>query len=501
MYQALLTRRYLTSKVMPLLASAAVMLCVAMELITWSVMGGFLNQLIASGRSLIGDVEISRPQSGFPYYDELIARLEADDLIVAASPTVDAYGLISLGEGQTSFCNVKGIEPESFDAVTGFRESIYWKPIEEPLPKDDGRVDPRLSESNEDVYRQLQTFGETLEPPERADLPPTPLTVLGLEVFSKRGLRTDTGILERDVLTQRELTVNVLPTDRSGGWLEPVARRFVVANEFASGVFEIDSRTLYVRLDELQDMLRLDEAERVEQGGVLEPIIDPETGEVTGFGSPESVGIDPARATSVLVRGADGADIDELRERVDAIYSVFANETEGVPPAAFVNVLTWEDRNATLIGAIKKETALVLFIFGIISLTSVFLVLAIFWSMVSERTKDVGILRAIGASRLGVAWLWIRYGLAIGAVGTAMGVGLAFVVITNINAIHDWMGSALGMTIWDPAVYYFTTIPEDFDAAKVAIVSAAGVLSCVIGAVVPAARAARMDPVRALRFE
>ena len=69
MYQSLLTRRYLTSKVMPLLASAAVMLCVAMELITWSVMGGFLNQLIESGRSLIGDVEISRPQTGFAHYD------------------------------------------------------------------------------------------------------------------------------------------------------------------------------------------------------------------------------------------------------------------------------------------------------------------------------------------------------------------------------------------------------------------------------------------------
>ncbi|MEO0631649.1 MAG: hypothetical protein AAFY46_13130, partial [Planctomycetota bacterium] len=266
MYQALLTRRYLTSKVMPLLASAAVMLCVAMELITWSVMGGFLNQLINSGRSLIGDVEISRPNTGFAHYDELIAMLEADDMIVAAAPTVDAYGLISLGGGRTSFCNIKGIEPDSFDAVTGYRESLYWKPLDEPLPKDEAREDPRLDPDQQELFAALEEFGTTLEPPERDGLTSKPLTILGLEVFSKRGLRTPAGFVAEDWTTQRELTVNVLPTDRSGGWLEPTARRFVVANEFASGVYEIDSRTLYVHLDELQDMLRMDAAEKVEPG-------------------------------------------------------------------------------------------------------------------------------------------------------------------------------------------------------------------------------------------
>ncbi|MEO1715978.1 MAG: FtsX-like permease family protein [Planctomycetota bacterium] len=499
MYQALLTRRYLTSKVMPLLASAAVMLCVAMELITWSVMGGFLNQLINSGRSLIGDVEISRPNTGFAHYEELTAMLEADDMIVAAAPTVDAYGLISLGGGRTSFCNIKGIEPDSFDAVTGYRESLYWKPLDEPLPKDEAREDPRLDPDQRELFAALEEFGNTLETPEQEGLTAKPLTILGLEVFSKRGLRTPAGFVAEDWTTQRELTVNVLPTDRSGGWLEPTARRFVVANEFASGVYEIDSRTLYVHLDELQDMLRMDAAEKVEPGPV--GIVYGPDGEPIGFEAQDVIGVDPARVTSVLVRGVDDADLLVLRERVNEIYSEFAAKHDEVPDAQFINVLTWEDRNATLIGAIKKETALVLFIFGIISLTSVFLVLAIFWSMVSERTKDVGILRAIGASRLGVAWLWIRYGLAIGAVGTTLGIGLAYVVITNINAIHDWLGSALGISIWDPAVYYFTTIPEDFDATKTIIVASAGVLSCVIGALVPAARAARMHPVKALRFE
>ncbi|MEM1071489.1 MAG: FtsX-like permease family protein [Planctomycetota bacterium] len=501
MYQALLTRRYLTRKIMPLLASAAVMLSVAMELITWSVMGGFLEELINSGRSLIGDVEISRPQLGIAHYQDLMARLEADELIVAATPTVDAFGLISLGQFRVTECLIKGIEPESFDRVTGFRRSLYWKPLDEPIRKDTLGMDPRLDTDAlaRASFERREREGATLAPDPEA-LSKTPRAVLGLEIYGKREIRDPAGFVIDDYLTGRAITANVLPTDTRGGILEPVARRFEIANEFASGVFEIDSSTIYVPLAELQDMLKMDEAERVEAAGQPELVTDPETGEQR-FVLPQVVGVEPARVTSVLVRGVDEAELETLRERVRDIYAEFAGEHAAAPPIEQVRILTWEDRNATLINAIRKETALVLFIFGVISLTSVFLVLAIFWSMVSERTKDIGILRAVGASRLGVAWLWVRYGLAIGAVGTTLGIGLALLVIGNINAIHDWLGSALGLTIWDPAVYYFTTIPEDLDAGKVAIVAAAGVVSCALGALLPAWRAAFMDPVRALRFE
>ncbi|PHQ80644.1 MAG: hypothetical protein COB69_05675, partial [Phycisphaera sp.] len=266
-------------------------------------------------------------------------------------------------------------------------------------------------------------------------------------------------------------------------------------------IYEIDSQTIYMPLDVLQDMLKMDEAERVDTSGRVEFIYDDE-GNPIGTKPRKVVGVVPAKVTSVLVRATgDDIPLEVLRERVEEIYERFSAANEGVPLLGLVSVYTWEDRNATLIGAIRKETALVLFIFGIISLTSVFLVLAIFWSMISERTKDIGILRALGASGPGVAWLWVRYGLIIGTIGSVMGVGVAYVVITNINAIHNWMGNALGISIWDPAVYYFAEIPEDFSLNKAVIIGGAGIVSCGLGALIPAWRAARMNPVTALRFE
>src|SRR5207245_840798 len=96
------------------------------------------------------------------------------------------------------------------------------------------------------------------------------------------------------------------------------------------------------------------------------------------------------------------------------------------------------------------------------------LVLAIFWAMVSEKTKDVGVLRALGASRSGIAWLWVRYGLAIGVVGAVLGVCGAYLIVLNINPIHEWMGRAMGIQIWSPKIYYFTQIPNQVNPVRAA---------------------------------
>ena len=71
----------------------------------------------------------------------------------------------------------------------------------------------------------------------------------------------------------------------------------------------------------------------------------------------------------------------------------------------------------------------------------------------------------------------------------------------DAEELDEWLGEALGIVIWDPAVYYFTDVPSEVDPVHAAIVLSGGVISCAVGAIVPALRAAFMDPVKALRFE
>ncbi|MFG0283394.1 MAG: ABC transporter permease [Phycisphaerales bacterium JB039] len=510
MYQALLTRKYLLSKIIPLLAALAVGLCVATVLTVWSVMGGFLQSLLAQGPEMDGDIKISWPQAGFPYYHELAADLEADPLIEAAAPVIETLGLLALPDGREREAQVLGIDPASYDRVTRYDESLYWRPVEKPNPRDARREDPRLPGSTWRDQLGLASkleHGRTLSEPGPAGTR-VPAAVLGIQVWAKnirrpgnyfvlgmtKRFRDDGSWIWDDAFScDQSITLSVLP--RQGLYVDVASRALPIANELYSGNMAYDGTFVFVPLETLQEMLQLGAR------AVAAPDFNPAE-LLADDQAPALAGQRPARVTTVLIRAAPGAGIERVRQRVREIYSAFAARHPGeVPPEQDRLITTFEERNAIFIGAVRKEIVLVMFIFSIVSVTAVFLVLAIFWAMISEKTRDIGILRAIGASRLGVAWLWLRYGLAIGVIGALVGGALAALIVRNINAIHEWLGSALGISVWNPDVYYFTEIPADPDIVKFAIVMVSGAMVSLIGALIPAWRAARMDPVRALRFE
>lgn len=510
MYQALLTRRYLTTKVMPLLASLAVLLCTATVLVTWSVMGGFLSTLIASGRTMVGDVIIAWPGAGLPYYEELITDLKEDPDVAGAAPMLEAYGIAVMPNKKQQQVIIRGVDARFAD-VSQYRDILWWKPVAKPVPRDKQREDPRLRPDYARFMQRLYDNGLSLSVPD-AQGRAQPAIVLGIEV-SGMNYRDDAGFYEAGTTVERNpdgsagrnstflpgggsVVLNVLPMDRSGGFTGSIARRFPVANEFQSGIYELDHNIVFLRADALQDMLGMNEGRR----------IDPDAPPPASPTEPPGTIADPARVTHVLVRGkADLSTLGStgpLKQRVEEIYAAFAaRHPKEVPAPGDIDILTWEDLNATMISAVQNETTLVLFLFGIFSLTAVFLVLAIFWSMVVEKTRDVGILRSLGASRAGVAWLWLRYGLAIGLVGSTLGVVAAYLIVLNINEIHTWLGHTFHVQIWNPKVYYFLRIPSRVEPAHALEVFIVFLVSSVAGALIPALRAAYMRPVEALRFE
>ena len=128
-------------------------------------------------------------------------------------------------------------------------------------------------------------------------------------------------------------------------------------------------------------------------------------------------------------------------------------------------------------------------------------ILAIFFMIVVEKTRDVGILKALGASRGGIMGIFLAYGLSLGLVGSGVGLVLGLLFVRYINEIADVLGRLMGHQVFDPSVYYFFKIPAIIDPLTVTWIVFGALAIAVAAAVFPARRAAALHPVEALRYE
>jgi lipoprotein-releasing system permease protein len=164
-------------------------------------------------------------------------------------------------------------------------------------------------------------------------------------------------------------------------------------------------------------------------------------------------------------------------------------------------VETWLESQAVWINAIENEKMLTVMLFGVISVVAIFLIFCIFYMIVLEKTRDIGIIKSVGASSAGVAGIFLWYGLTIGIIGSGLGLLLSYVIVHNINEMHAWLGRAFGVQIWNPEVYLFDKIPNQMSSTDIQWIVPIAILASVLGALIPAIAAGRQNPVESLRWE
>jgi lipoprotein-releasing system permease protein len=210
----------------------------------------------------------------------------------------------------------------------------------------------------------------------------------------------------------------------------------------------------------------------------------------------------PARCSEIQINLKPGADRMAMVSKINATVQDIASKYEKASLLfSPVRVEPWEKKQEKFLGAVENEISLMTFLLGLISLVAIFLIFCILYMIVVEKTRDIGIIKSVGATSQGIAAIFLGYGAAIGTVGGVAGVLAGWGIMTWINEIHEGVSKLIGKPIWDPEVYAFDKIPDTVDPKTAAVVLAVAIASAVIGAVVPAIRAARLNPVEALRFE
>jgi len=497
MYKLLLILKYLRRKLAPLFAVLAVALCTAMVIIVSSVMGGFLQQFRDAAHRVTGDVVIEQPVTGLPYYQEIIDRVLELPEAAAATAVIESYGLAAVPSGRTMPVQIMGIDPAGFNAVTPYYDTLHWTSQDfldhidalirrdPPLPAELlSQVDAaRDGYASHDIRQYAMTF--ELPPQWREAHDALPVCVPGIALFNQRTQQGKYELLYSPIVGPRwrELTLSVLPISTQGtlGAYEPARAKFVIVNEFKSGLYDIDNHRVYVPFDVLQKMLKLDSYPRV----------DPRTGESTGE-------MAPARTHQIMVQAADGVDVAALKQKIYAVVDQVSAEHPDMP---LLWVQTWIDRYAGMLGAVENEKVLVTFLFAVVSIVAFTMIAVIFYMIVLDKTHDIGVLRSLGASRAGIASIFLGYGLAIGIVGSLLGLLAASQIVWNINEIQDLLAQSIGFRMWDPQFYVFDKIPSDLDGLEVTWIVLVAIVSSVLGSLIPAFIAARLNPVEALRYE
>ncbi|MHB1034780.1 MAG: ABC transporter permease [Pirellulales bacterium] len=236
---------------------------------------------------------------------------------------------------------------------------------------------------------------------------------------------------------------------------------FTVVDLYESKMSEYDSTFVFVPIEKLQE---------------LRHMYDDATGVF--------------RATSIQIKLKDGVDGNQVR---DELRAAFTPELYGI--------YTWRDKQGPLLAAVDMETAILNILLFLIIAVAGFGILAIFYMIVVEKTRDIGILKSLGASGRGVMGIFLGYGLSLGLVGSGVGMILGLWFVSQINEIAKWLGKLSGRDLFDPSIYYFYKIPTIVQPWTITWIVAGALAIAVLASVLPARHAARLHPVEALRYE
>ncbi|WP_437319151.1 FtsX-like permease family protein [Sorangium sp. So ce385] len=426
-----------------------------------SIMGGFGADL---KRKILGNnahmvVDATRP-GGFGNWDDKLTKVR-----VALAPYGGAATPVAAGEAMGSSASntagaiVRGIDPDTIGQVIDLQKNIevgsfdYLRDPEKltSLPPEEiiGRGPGGEPYFKGPDFRQPPDVDPSVRDYLKRQTRVYPGVVIGRE------LAKSLHVLVGDEVTLLSPVGELGPTG-----VMPRSRRFRVAAIFYSGMYEYDVSHAYVLLDEAQKFFGLED-----------------------------------KITHIDIRIPDPERVQDVRPAVEAAVAAGAaldEAPEGGKPPPELRVRDWVESNKSLFSALKLEKIATFIILSIAIAVASFCIVCTLLLMVTEKGKEIAVLKALGASDNAVMRVFMLEGVIIGAIGTVYGVGTALAVCTGLS----WFGVRL-----DPDVYYIDRLPVNVNGSDYAIVAVAALLICTIATLYPARAASKLSPVDGLRYE
>ena len=209
----------------------------------------------------------------------------------------------------------------------------------------------------------------------------------------------------------------------------------------------------------------------------------------------------PLDAAQVYFQTPDAASELEVMasdpDRVGQITRDIRRVAAGVP----VTVVNWQQSNNSFFAAVQVEQNVMFLILTLIILVAAFNVVSSLIMMVKDKTRDIAVLRTLGAGRGSVMRIFLMCGASVGVTGTVLGTVLGVLFCRYIQTIQGWVEAITGTSVFNPEVYYLTHLPAKLNWHEVTQVIVMALVLSLLATLYPSWRAARTDPVEALRHE
>jgi len=205
----------------------------------------------------------------------------------------------------------------------------------------------------------------------------------------------------------------------------------------------------------------------------------------------------------------DAADLYELPWGAATSVYVWTADAFNIEPFMYklqqklpeLRVASWKEIERRMLDVLSLQKVIMIFLLAFIVLVAAICILCTLITVVVQKRREIGVMKALGASGSTIIKVFSFQGLIVGATGTAMGVALGLTIVTYRNQIVHFASNIADRNLWNPEFYFFKDLPAIVNVSEIAVIAIVSVVLCTMGALLPAVLASIVEPAKAMRSE